>query len=69
MRTISVSFQHWRHMFSEATLTKYGNPYFAKNKAGAALMEEVYSQALRVKAIDTTFTFFKHKPSRSQVIM
>lgn len=56
MRTIGVSFQHWRHMFSEATLTKYGSPYFAKNKAGAALMEEVYTQASRVRSLDTTFT-------------
>lgn len=57
MRTVSVSFQHWQHMFSEATLTKYGSPYFAKNKAGAALMEEVYAQASRVKSLDTTFTY------------
>ena len=42
--SLFVALPSSRSALAEATMTKYGSPYFARNEAGAALTKEVYSE-------------------------
>ncbi len=39
---ISVSFEHWKYIFPDEVLTKYGSPFFSKKEAAEFLIPEVY---------------------------
>jgi hypothetical protein len=52
---ISVSFQHWCHVFSDKALIRYGSPHFDRHSAGQALRQEVASIASRVEDVSLRF--------------
>ena len=52
---ISVSFQHWCHIFSDTALIRYGSPHFDRHSAGQALRQEVASIASRVEDVLSGF--------------
>lgn len=54
---IQVSFQHWRHEFTEEILTRCGGPYLSKKEAGAAFMSDIYARAERVTSIESLFSY------------
>jgi len=52
---VEVAFEHWRYVFKEEELVRYGSPYFDVQTAGKALIGSVGSGAVQVSAHRTTF--------------
>lgn len=52
---ISVSFEHWRYVFPDEELVRYGSPYFDTQRAGKALLTSLSSGAARVTSHQASF--------------
>ena len=52
---IDVAFQHWRYVFKEEELIRYGSPHFDRKSAGQALSAAVSSGATREASCNLIF--------------
>ena len=52
---VDVAFQHWRYLFQEEELIRYGSPHFDHKTAGQALSAAVRSGADLRSSCDLTF--------------
>ena len=52
---IDVTFQHWRYVFAEEELIRYGSPHFDRKSAGQALSASVTKGASRVASCKAAF--------------
>ena len=45
MSDCTIEYEHYRHVFDEATLMRYGSPHFSDKEAGDALREIIRGHA------------------------
>src|SRR5262245_19836775 len=46
--TIDVTFEHWKYIFPDGMLSRYGSRYFSRKEAGKEYSKDIYNRAARM---------------------